>query len=104
MLKILTREEEFTSFLANNKLVLVKFFTTWCSPCQELQKNLEKLLLEKKDLTVLEVDAEKFSGLAQRPIFSVRSVPSLFLFRQGEMIKKANGNMNVEQLKLFVDS
>jgi len=61
-------------------------------------------LLEKKDLVVLEVDAEKFSGLAQRPIFSVRSVPSLFLFRQGEMIKKINGNMSVEQLKLFVDS
>jgi len=106
MLKILTREEEFDSFLKSNydKSFLVKFFTTWCLPCRELQKNLEKLLLEKNDLIVLEVDAERFSGLAQRPMFSIRSVPSLFLFRQGEVVKKVSGNMNVEQLRVFVDS
>jgi len=67
-----------------------------------LQKNIEKLLLEKQDLVVLEVDAEKFPRLAQRPEFSVRSVPTLFLFRLGEMIKKFCGNMNVQQLKEFI--
>jgi len=67
-----------------------------------LQKNIEELLLEKKDLVVLEVDAEKFSGLARRSEFSVRSVPTLFLFRLGEMIKKFSGNMSVQQLKEFI--
>jgi len=106
MLKILTREEEFDSFLESNrdKLVLVKFSTSWCSPCHELQKNLEKLLAEKKNLAVLEIDAEKFSRLAQRSIFSVRSVPSLFLFRKNHFVKGNIGNMSVEQLKKFVDS
>jgi len=106
MLEILDKEEEFDSFFKNNrdKSFLVKFSTTWCLPCQELQKNLEKLLLERKDLPILEVDAEKFPKLAQKPMFSIRSVPSLFLFRQGEMVKKVSGNINVEQLKMFVDS
>jgi len=62
------------------------------------------LLLEKKDLVVLEVDAEKFPRLVQRPEFNVRSVPSLFLFRQGEMTKKVSGNISVIQLKEFIDA
>jgi len=60
--------------------------------------------LEKKNLVVLEVDAEKFPRLAQKPEFNVRSVPSLFLFRQGEMAKKFSGNMSVLQLKEFIDA
>jgi len=106
MLKNLVKEEELNSFLQNNqdKLVLVKFFTTWCLPCRELQKNIEKLLLEKQDLVVLEVDAEKFPRLAQRPEFNVRSVPSLFLFRQGTMTKKISGCISVLQLKEFIDA
>jgi len=61
------------------------------------------LLLERKDLVVLEVDAEKFPRLAQKPEFNVRSVPSLFLFRQGELTKKISGNIRILQLKEFID-
>ena len=76
MLKSLVKEEDFDSFLQSNqgKLVLVKFSTVWCSPCQVLQKNIKELLIELeksakqgKDLVVMEVDAEKFPRLAQRP-------------------------------------
>lgn len=68
-----------------------------------MQKSIEKLLLEEKDLVVLEVDAEKFSGLVQRSEFNVRSVPALFLFRLGEMTKKVSENMNFQQLKEFIE-
>ena len=111
MLKNLVKEEDFDSFLQNNqnKLVLVKFSTVWCPPCQVLQKNIEELLseLEKitgqpKDLVVLQVDAEKFPQLAQRPLFNVYSVPTIFLFHQGKMIKRGSGSMSVQQLKEFI--
>jgi len=108
MLKNLVNEEDFDSFL-QNKLLLVKFSTVWCSPCQVLQKNIEELLseLEKmtgqsKDLVVLQIDAEKFPRLAQRPLFSVYSVPTIFLFHQGKMIKRGSGSMSVQQLKEFI--
>ena len=82
MLKSLEKEEEFDSFLRNSqdKLLLVKFFTIWCSPCRELQENIETLLTEKKNLEVLKVDADKFPGLAQRPEFNIFSVPAVFLY------------------------
>jgi hypothetical protein len=38
------------------------------------------LLTEEKNLEVLEVDADKFSGLAQRPEFNILSVPAVFLY------------------------
>jgi thioredoxin 1 len=111
MLKRLTREEGFESFLRVNhdKTILVKFFTEWCVPCKSLQENIEKLLTElkqspeqKNNLMVLEVDAEKFSQLAQNPQFNVRSVPALFLFRGGKIVKSERGNMNIQQLKEFL--
>ncbi|CAG8829409.1 7226_t:CDS:2, partial [Racocetra persica] len=71
-------ETDLDTFLQKNhdKLVLVKFSTTWCPPCRVLQKNIQELMAEleksaapKKDLLVLEVDAEKFPQLAQREQF-----------------------------------
>jgi len=111
MLKRLVRGESLDSFLQNNqdKTVLVKFFTEWCGPCKVLQNNIKSLLTElgqtkekKEDLVVLEIDAEKFPELAQRPEFNVYSVPTLFLFRQGKMLKKTSGSLSVPQLKDLV--
>jgi thioredoxin 1 len=112
MLKSLVKEEDFDPFLQNNqdKLVLVKFSTVWCPPCQVLQKSIEELLSElvktavepQKDLVVLQVDAEKFPGLAQRSLFNVYSVPAIFLFHQGRMIKRGSGSMSVQQLREFI--
>src|SRR3954465_5456699 len=100
MLKSLVKKEDFDSFLQNNqnKLVLVKFSTSWCPPCQVLQKNIKELLVEldqsqgqSKNLIVLEVDAEKFPQLVSQDlnlVLNVKSVPTFFLFYQGKMIKE----------------
>ncbi|CAG8532475.1 2971_t:CDS:2, partial [Ambispora gerdemannii] len=103
--------ESFDSFLQNNqdKTVLVKFFTDWCGPCKTLQESIRKLLAElermkekENDLVVLEIDAEKFPELARRPEFNVCSVPVLFLFREGKMLKKSGGSLSVPQLREFL--
>jgi len=99
MLIKLEKEEEFNSFLRNNreKKVLIKFFTTWCVPCRQVQEVLKDLLKEKPDLLVLEVDAEKFPILAES--FQVLSVPTLLLFHQGKMVKKLSKIMNITDMK-----
>ena len=98
----LVKEEDFDSFLQNNKLVLVKFFTSWCRPCQQLQINIEKLLTEGEKLTVLSVDAEKFPYLTQRIQFNVQSVPALFLFFHGKLVREFRGYLNISDLREFV--
>ncbi|MEG7978733.1 MAG: thioredoxin family protein [Mollicutes bacterium UO1] len=111
MLKKLRRGDNLQSLLQDNrdKTILVKFFTEWCMPCKSLQANIEKLLTELEqspekgnNLLVLEVDAEKFPELAQVSQFNVRTVPALFLFRDGKIVKSERGNMNTEQLKEFL--
>ena len=103
----LVKEEDFDSFLQNNKLVLVKFSAGWCPPCRVLQENIEELLKQleeqQKDLMVLKVEVEKFPNLAQRTQFSVRSLPTFFLFHQGKMIKeKQQGSRSVQWLREFI--
>lgn len=102
-LMVLGRKEDFSSFLqeSNKKPLLVKFSTSWCPPCRELNKVIKEFLVKENEITVLEVDAEKFSSLAQDSQFNVRSVPSLFLIYQGKIIKKTQGCMDLEQLKKF---
>jgi len=110
MLKSLVKEEDFDPFLHDNwdKLVLVKFSTSWCPPCQSLQKSIEKLEEQQKDLIVLEVDADRFTQLKYQEQdqkfqqLAVYSVPTLFLFRQGKMVKEGHGSMSVQQLREFI--
>jgi len=104
MLISLQTEEGFPTFLRSNhnKTVLVKFFTVWCVPCQQLQKTLQKLLSERNELVILEVDAEKFPHLASE--FQVASVPTLVLFKSGQKIKKGAGNMSIQQLQEFLNN
>ncbi|CAI2188162.1 15694_t:CDS:2 [Funneliformis geosporum] len=70
---------------------------------KELQKNIEVLLEEKKDMEVIEVDAEKFPRLAQNPEFNVLSVPTIFLFRKGQekWVGKKSGSLNGAAFRLL---
>lgn len=113
MFKSLTSEEEFNSFLQQEKLMLVKFSAEWCPPCQVLQKNLEKLLAERvinkqPDLVVLAVDADRFPQLKYQDQVQkvqqlvVHSLPTLFLFQQNKMLKRVVGSMSVQELRDFI--
>jgi thioredoxin-like negative regulator of GroEL len=62
---------------------------------------LEKKPELNKKLLILEIDVDKFSSLAQSSRFNVYSVPTIFLFEQGKIIKKFSGNLSVPQLKEF---
>ena len=76
---------------------LVDFSATWCGPCRMLEPNLEEL---SKDNNVLEVDIDKFMDLADQ--FSIISVPTLMLFKDGELVKQSSGYRTLDQLKDFV--
>ena len=110
MLKRLERGEDLDSFLRSNQdnTVLVKFFAEWCAPCKVLQRNIEELQKEKTDLVVLAVDADRFPRLKYQDQeqkvqqLAVYSLPTLFLFQQNKMLKKAAGSMSVQELREFI--
>lgn len=83
--------------VTSSGLVLVDFWATWCGPCRMQAPILEELdeqLNGKVKICKLDVDDEP--TIAQR--FGVMSIPTLMVFRNGEMISKEVGVHTVEQL------
>lgn len=109
MLKIVKSVAEFDSFIKQNLNVpvLIKFFIENCYPCRQLKSSEHWKVLEKEDkneLIVIEIDAERFPELAQRELFDVKSVPTLFLFLAGKKIKERRGYLSEEELKNFLNN
>lgn len=83
--------------VTSSGLVLVDFWATWCGPCRMQAPILEELdeqLNGKVKICKLDVDDEP--AIAQR--FGVMSIPTLMVFRNGEVISKEVGVHTVEQL------
>lgn len=69
--------------------VLVDFFANWCGPCKMLAPILEDFAKDRTDIKVYKVDVDQEGELARK--YSVSSIPTLIVFRNGEQVKKAAG-------------
>ena len=80
-----TKEQTFAEIINGETPVLVDFYADWCAPCKMMSPILKEL--KKKmgdDIIILKIDAEKNPAAAIK--FQVRGVPTLILFRQGEIL------------------
>ena len=72
---------------------LVDFFATWCGPCKMLSVELEMLAKENNSLKIVKVDVDKCPNIARK--FGIMSVPTLLLYKDGNMVDKKTGYMPV---------
>lgn len=96
--------EKSTDFenIIDKGIVLVDFFATWCGPCKMLSPILEELEIEYKDkMTILKVDVDEYSSIATK--YSIYSIPTLLLFKDGELVKKSVGFKDLDGLKKFIE-
>jgi len=83
--------------LITGELVLVDFFAEWCGPCKILAPVLEDL--EKID--VVKIDVDENPELAKK--FGIMSVPTLMIFRNGEMKSNRSGAMPKPMLEKWIE-
>lgn len=94
--------ETFYDVVAGNQLVLVDFFATWCQPC----KMMHPILKQVKDvlgdrIRIIKIDVDTHSVLSQK--YQIQSVPTLMLFRRGEVLWRASGAMPKAELLSTID-
>ena len=89
--------EKFNEMINGEQPTLVDFFATWCGPCKMMHPILEQLK-EKMgdDIRILKVDVDKNEALSMQ--YRIQSVPTLMLFKKGEMLWRQSGAMSLNDL------
>ena len=82
--------------------VVVDFWAPWCQPCQTLKPMLEKLAEEYKGRFLLaKINSDENPEIAQH--FGVRSIPSVKVVYQGQLVDEFNGALPESQVREFLD-
>ncbi len=87
--------------LINDDLVLVDFFATWCGPCRMLAPVLEEISSDRSNLKIVKMDVDQNEEIAKR--YGIMSIPTLGLFRNGNLITKRTGFMPKEELNNWIE-
>lgn len=89
--------ENFNEIINSNQLTLVDFYATWCGPCKRMHPVLDQLKENLQDeVRIIKLDVDKNQALAAT--YGIQSVPTLMIFRNGEMLWRQSGAMSVADL------
>lgn len=92
----------FQDIIAGEKPVLIDFFATWCGPCQyqaPILDDVAKSVGEKA--RIIKIDVDKNQALAAK--YQVRGVPTLMIFKSGEVKWKSSGVKMADELIHLID-
>lgn len=95
--------EKFNDVINSDQLTLVDFYATWCGPCKIMHPVLEQLKADLGDsIRIIKLDVDKSGDIAEA--YRIQSVPTLMLFRRGEMLWRQSGAMRLTDLKATISN
>ena len=81
--------------------VLVDFWAEWCGPCKQLAPSVEDVANEMiGSIKVCKIDVDSNQDIAVQ--FGVRSIPTLLIFKNGEVASTQIGAISKQQLEEFI--
>lgn len=88
----------YNTAIANNDLVLVDFYATWCGPCKMMAPHIEAMKKKHGDkLTVLKVDTDKSMEVSNH--FKINAIPLVKIYKQGKEVYDKTGYHAAEELE-----
>lgn len=95
--------ENFYDIIGGDQLTLVDFYATWCAPCKMMHPVLEQLKESfGNDIRILKIDVDKAQAAADS--YGIQAVPTLLLFRGGELLWRKSGAMSLTDLETIINS
>ena len=100
-MKIVTKNEYDNEI--KEGVVLVDFFANWCGPCKMIAPVLEQLAPEfEGKAKIIKVDVDSEPSIAQR--YGIMSIPTLILFKDGQVFKTVVGFQSKQMLQDLIKS
>lgn len=87
----------FDEEIAASSLVVVDFWAEWCGPCKKIAPVLDEIAAEHPDtLRVAKLNVDDHPDIGRR--YQVMSIPTLLVFKDGELVKRLVGAKGKAQL------
>lgn len=92
----------FKDIIKDKTPVLVDFHATWCGPCQTMSPIIDQIKNQfGSQLRVLKIDVDKNQTAAAK--YKVRGVPTLLLFKEGEIVWRSSGLKSKRDLESIIN-
>jgi thioredoxin 1 len=98
----LTQENFETEVLKSSRPILVDFWAEWCGPCKMIAPILDELATEYDGKVLIgKVNIDEHQSLAAQ--YGVRAIPTLLIFKQGQVAEQIVGLKSKRDLKASLD-
>ena len=105
MSSLITKKDQELQFLPANKndLVLIDVWAKWCGPCLQISPIVDQISLEfMEQLQVGKLNADENRDILVE--LGVRNIPTLILFKNGEIIERSTGMTTKEKLAELINT